>query len=220
MSVVLSGTPHETFSAAELAGEEGGFSCASARSRAPIAALILVGLVAIGRRGVVAALALLVLGGTARARRRHERRHVDRDHRDDRDDGDDRDLDDGNDHHPPPPTTPPPTTTTTTATPPPPAGAEPQHRSWSSQRCRHRHGRALGRWNSKFTRGSRGALRSALVRRQQPDQRRVRHERQQPADGRGRPSFRTSCCSTSGSAATIAEAISWRRTARSRATSP
>jgi hypothetical protein len=67
MSVVLSGTPHETFTAGELAGEEGGFSCASVRSRAPIAALILLGVAAIRRRGSVAALALLALGGSARA---------------------------------------------------------------------------------------------------------------------------------------------------------
>ena len=68
MSIVLSGTPHETFSASELAGDEGGYTCASTRSRAPIPALILlVGLAALGRRGSIAALALLVLGGTARA---------------------------------------------------------------------------------------------------------------------------------------------------------
>jgi cytoskeletal protein RodZ len=67
MSVVLSGTPHETFTAAELSGDDGGYGCGSTRSRAPIAALILVGLAAIGRRGAVAALALLALSGAARA---------------------------------------------------------------------------------------------------------------------------------------------------------
>jgi hypothetical protein len=67
MSVVLTGTPHETFSASELAGDAGGYGCASTRSRAPLALLMFVGLAALGRRGTVAALALLVLGGTARA---------------------------------------------------------------------------------------------------------------------------------------------------------
>ena len=67
MSVVLSGTPHETYTAADLAGDEGGYGCASTRSRAPIALLIALGLAALGRRGVVAAIALLAFSGTARA---------------------------------------------------------------------------------------------------------------------------------------------------------
>jgi hypothetical protein len=125
MSIVLSGTPHETFTAGELAGEEGGYSCASARSGAPIAALILLALAAIGRRGGVAALALFALGGTARAQD---------------DSGDDTSTEttetsptETTTTTPPPPTTPTttatpttatPTTATTTPPPTPPATAE------------------------------------------------------------------------------------------------
>jgi hypothetical protein len=60
MSTVISETPRETFGAADLAGDNGGFACSS--SAAPAAGLMamLAGLVAIGRRR--SGLALLTLG--------------------------------------------------------------------------------------------------------------------------------------------------------------
>jgi len=65
MSTVISETPRETFGAADLAGDEGGFACSSLTAPATGLLAMLAGLVAVARRRT--GLALLVLGVFASA---------------------------------------------------------------------------------------------------------------------------------------------------------
>lgn len=64
MSNVVTGTPTETFSASELAGEEGGFDCATVSGRAAAAGALFAGLLVLGRRrrGLAALIAVTGVG--------------------------------------------------------------------------------------------------------------------------------------------------------------